>query len=58
MASCCNGKVIFVPAFYDFKCPRCGKPVDMTDKEKYDNQQLCDMTMDLAKKMNEKVKKK
>ena len=46
----------FVPAFFDFKCPKCGTPSNMTDKEKEANQRVCDATMAMAKAMNEREK--
>lgn len=56
MAKCCNS--IFIPAFFDFKCPECGKQVDMTNREKYENQQICDLIVDTVKMINEENEKK
>jgi len=51
MTKCCN--TVFIPAFFDYKCPECGKEVEMSKEEKAEAEQIKDASIEFCKRLNE-----
>jgi len=43
----------FIPAFFDYKCPKCGKEVEMTKEEKAEAEAIKNITLGMVEKLNE-----
>lgn len=51
LTKCCN--TVFIPAFFDYKCPECGKEVKMSKEEKAEAEYIKHVTTNFVKRLNE-----